>query len=87
VNRILHKNLFMFGRRASKQHSGTGSLDGGQGRGVPMGSSGDERRPSGYDALDDEQGLEVENDDREPFLWEDGDPADRRRDPMRKPGT
>jgi len=85
VKRILHKNLFMFGR-TSKRHSGTGSLDGGQGRGVPMGGS-DERRPSGYDALDDEQGLEVENNDREPFLWEDGDPADRRRDPMRKPGT
>jgi hypothetical protein len=50
-----------------------------------MGGSGDQRRPSGYDALDDEQGLEVENDDREPFLWDDGDPADRRRDPMRKP--
>lgn len=86
MNRILHKTLFMFGQ-TSKRHSGTGSLDGGQGRGVPMGGSGDERRPSGDDSLDEEQGLEVENDDREPFIWEDGDPADRRRDPMRKPGT
>jgi len=50
-----------------------------------MGGS-DDRPPSGYDALDDEQGLEVEKEDREPFLWDDGDPADRRRDPLRKPG-
>jgi hypothetical protein len=82
----MHMNLFMFGR-SSKRDSGRGTLDGGQGRGVPMDGGHDERTPSGYDATDDEQGLEVENENREPFLWEDGDPADRRRDPLRKPGT
>ena len=85
MNRILHKIEGMFGR-TSKRHSGTGGLDGGPGRGVPLGGH-DERQPSGYDATDDDQDLEFENPDREPFLWEEGDPADRRKDPLRKPGT
>ncbi len=81
----MHKNLFMFGR-ISKRSSGTGSLDGGAGRGVPLGGN-DSRPRGGYDSANDDHDLEVENEDREPFEWEEGDPADRRKDPLRKPGT
>ena len=66
----------MFGRR--KKH--TGVVDGGEGRGVPLGGH-DERPPTGYRELDDDL---KELTDRD-FEWEEGDPADRRRDPLRKP--
>lgn len=63
-----------------KQQSGTGTVDGGEGRGIPLGGQ-DERPPTGYRSTDDDV---VDLDDRD-FLWEEGDPADRRRDPLRKP--
>jgi hypothetical protein len=66
----------MFGRR----HSSTGKVDGGEGRGVPLGGR-DERPPTGYRELDD---APDQLPDRN-YDWEDGDPADRRRDPLRKP--
>lgn len=67
----------MFGR---KKKSGDGTVDGGEGRGVPLGGR-DERPPTGYRELDD---TPPEPDDRD-FGWEEGDPADRRRDPLRRP--
>lgn len=68
-------------RKKPKRQSGTdGTVDGGEGRGVPLGGR-DERPPTGYRSVDD---ADVELDDRD-FLWEEGDPADRRRDPLRKP--
>lgn len=68
----------MFGRK--RKQGGTGSVDGGEGRGVPLGGQ-DERPPTGYRWNEDADEL---RDDRD-FLWEEGDPADRRRDPLRKP--
>ena len=66
----------MFGRK--KKHPEP--LDGGEGRGIPLGGH-DERPPTGYRELDDEM---KELQDRD-FGWEEGDPADRRRDPLRRP--
>lgn len=76
----------MFGRK--KQTSGHGTVDGGEGRGVPLGGR-DERPPTGYRSSDDledvfEKDFES-SEDRPELLWDDGDPADRRRDPLRKP--
>jgi hypothetical protein len=51
-----------------------------------MGGS-DTKRPGGYDSADDDHDLEVDNGEGSGFLWEDEDPADRRRDPLRRPGT
>ena len=70
----------MFGRK--KKQPGeppVGTVDGGEGRGVPLGGH-DERPPTGYRSDEDE--LDVEDRD---YLWEEGDPADRRKDPLRKP--
>jgi hypothetical protein len=53
---------------------------GDDGRGVPL-SGHDERPPTGYRRTDD---ADSELSDRD-FLWEEGDPADRRKDPLRKP--
>lgn len=71
--------LAMFRRHHSKRKDddpSTGAVDGGEGRGIPLGGH-DERPPTGYrnddDALDDRD-----------YGWDDGDPADRRRDPLRK---
>lgn len=66
----------MFGRKKKQ----TGSVDGGEGRGIPLGGH-DERPPTGYREADDDL---KELEDRD-FGWEEGDPADRRRDPLRKP--
>ena len=66
----------MFGRKKKD----TGAVDGGAGRGVPLGGH-DERPPTGYRELDDDL---PELTDRD-FGWEEGDPADRRRDPLRQP--
>jgi hypothetical protein len=66
----------MFGHRKTS----TGKVDGGEGRGVPLGGH-DERPPAGYRNVDDDL---QEITDRD-FGWEEGDPADRRRDPLRKP--
>lgn len=70
----------MFGRKKKKAvdpDDTHGTVDGGEGRGVPLGGH-DERPPTGYRSDEDEL------DDRD-FLWEEGDPADRRKDPLRKP--
>jgi hypothetical protein len=73
----------MFGRKKRapavvEVDSGIGTVDGGEGRGVPLGGQ-DSRPPTGY--------LQDPDDDFEDrdFLWEEGDPADRRKDPLRKP--
>ena len=65
----------MFGRK--KKNLGT--VDGGEGRGVPLGGR-DERPPTGYRELDDFEELT----DRD-LGWDESDPADRRRDPLRRP--
>jgi hypothetical protein len=72
----------MFGRKKKRadDDSTDGTVDGGEGRGIPLGGH-DERPPTGYRSNDDD---EVDLEDRD-FLWEEGDPADRRKDPLRKP--
>lgn len=69
----------MFGRKKKPidADATSGTVDGGEGRGVPLGGR-DDRPPTGYRGEDDE----FDDDD---FLWEEGDPADRRKDPLRKP--
>ena len=62
----------------TRKPNNTGALDGGEGRGVPIGGS-DEKLPDGYRSNDED---DVEVLDRD-YLWEEGDPADRRRDPLR----
>lgn len=57
---------------------GVGGVDGGEGRGVPLGGH-DERPPTGYRNVDQEE------DEFGEILWDDGDPADRRKDPLRRP--
>ena len=69
----------MFGRKKKPADDDTGTVDGGARRGVPLGGH-DERPPTGYRSDDEDLDLE----DRD-FLWEEGDPADRRKDPLRKP--
>lgn len=65
----------MFGKRASRKEEL--SLDGGEGRGIPLGGR-DDRPPTGYLSSDDDW------EDRD-YGWSDeGDPADRRRDPLRR---
>lgn len=63
-----------------RKKKNSGLVDGGEGRGIPLGGH-DERPPTGYRQVDDEL---KELEDRD-FGWEEGDPADRRRDPLRKP--
>lgn len=55
------------------------NVDGGEGRGVPLGGH-DDRPPTGY--LDEDEVPEVEDRD---FGDDEDDPADRRRDPLRTP--
>jgi hypothetical protein len=71
----------MFGRKTT---SGTGAVDGGAGRGVPLGGR-DERRPTGYNWLEDDGWLDdlAEFSDRDFSQDDDGGP-DRRRDPLRQ---
>lgn len=54
----------------------TGNVDGGEGRGIPLGGH-DERPPTGYRSTDDDEQLPE-------LAWEDEDAADRRRDPLRR---
>jgi hypothetical protein len=60
-----------------KERKNRGAVDGGEGRGVPLGGH-DERLPTGYRSEDDE--LENLGWDEE----EDDDGRERRRDPLRK---
>lgn len=78
MSRPLQTTLCMFGRTKKT----VGKVDGGEGRGVPLGGH-DERPPTGY-RRDESDDTVSELDDRD-FGWEEGDPADRRRDPLRKP--
>jgi hypothetical protein len=73
----------MFGRKkkGDEDPSSDGTVDGGEGRGVPLGGH-DERPPTGYRSNEDDDAIDLEDRD---FLWEEGDPADRRKDPLRKP--
>lgn len=66
----------MLGKNQKRQPP-SGQVDGGAGRGVPLGGR-DDRPPTGY--LD----TTVELDDADFGLNEDEDPADRRRDPLRR---
>ena len=52
------------------------TIDGGEGRGVPLGGQ-DDRPPTGYNDAASFSSDDVEH------LWEDGVPSDRRRDPLR----
>lgn len=52
------------------------TIDGGEGRGVPLGGR-DDRPPTGYNYSSDISSEDVDH------LWEDGAPAERRRDPLR----
>lgn len=72
----------MLGRKPKLQQGGAGTVDGGEGRGVPLGGH-DDRPPTGYRSTDEEE-LETFDDEPQDF-WEEGDPADRRKDPLRKP--
>ena len=75
---LLQPDLCMFGRRKNT----VGKVDGGEGRGIPLGGR-DERPPTGYREVDDDL---KELSDRDFELdWDDTDPADRRRDPLRRP--
>ena len=69
---ILADASLMFQRKTQRDDRGT--VDGGQGRGIPLGGH-DERPPTGYRQDDDE--LDTG--------WDDDDDLDRRRDPLRKP--
>jgi hypothetical protein len=63
----------MFRRRTQERNS-HGTVDGGEGRGVPLGGH-DERPPTGYRSEDDDIDLGWDEDD---------DGRERRRDPLRK---
>ena len=65
-----------------RQKKTVGKVDGGEGRGVPLGGH-DERPPTGYREVEDDL-KELTDRDYE-IDWDDGDPADRRRDPLRRP--
>lgn len=75
---LLQPLLCMFGRKKTTH----GNVDGGAGRGVPLGGR-DERPPTGYREVNDDL-KELSDRDFE-IVWDEGDPADRRRDPLRKP--
>jgi hypothetical protein len=55
---------------SQRKSNGSGTLDGGEGRGVPL------------DEVRDEEDVIEPVDPEVP--WEEEDPADRRRDPLRK---
>lgn len=65
----------MFDRRDDT----TGDVDGGEGRGVPLPGH-DDRPPTGYRDLDEDE-PELRDSD---LGWDEDDPADRRKDPLRK---
>lgn len=66
----------MFGKKRKKQDDEELSLDGGEGRGVPLGGR-DDRPPTGYRNSEDDW-------EERDYGWDDGDPADRRKDPLRR---
>ena len=61
--------------------STVGPVDGGEGRGVPLGGH-DERPPTGYRSVDDD--VEPDLSDRD-FGADEDEEGERRRDPLRKP--
>ena len=74
----MHPIVCMFG----KKNRTSGKVDGGAGRGVPLGGH-DERPSTGYREADDD--LKELSDRNFEIEWDDVDPADRRRDPLRRP--
>lgn len=75
--------------RRRKDDPSIGSVDGGEGRGVPLGGT-DQRPPTGYrrvEDLDDDEVVSTSDalEDYEDFADHgDSHPDDRRRDPLRK---
>ena len=70
---------------ALRKNPKPGNVDGGEGTGVPLGGH-DDRPPTGYRNVDDDTVEEpIDDMDDADALWDDSDPADRRRDPLRKP--
>ncbi|MBV8518657.1 MAG: hypothetical protein JO197_14765 [Acidobacteria bacterium] len=69
-----------------KKHSGRqrGNVDGGEGRGVPLGGR-DERPATGYRSLEDDEYSVVDDHVSAWDTIEEEESADRRRDPLRKP--
>lgn len=67
--------------RKTTRRPGLGTVDGGAGRGVPLGGR-DERPPTGYIALEDDDDNLVQ-DLRDEFEEDDAGP-ERRRDPLRR---
>lgn len=65
---------------SGRKKKNVGTVDGGEGRGIPLGGH-DERPPTGY-RNDDDDLQEITDRD---FEWDEGDPADRRKDPLRRP--
>lgn len=65
--------------------TGRGAVDGGEGRGIPLGGQ-DARRPRGYNADDDTDWIEDlrEFSDRDFGGAEEEEGPDRRRDPLRR---
>lgn len=61
--------------RRTQNRGSRGTVDGGEGRGVPLGGH-DERPPTGYRSDDEEIDFGVDE--------EDDDGRERRRDPLRK---
>lgn len=82
----LQSTLSMLARKPKARRitsSEPGTVDGGEGRGIPLGGH-DDRPPTGYRSLNDVDIESADNEDAALF-WEDEDPADRRKDPLRKP--
>jgi hypothetical protein len=72
----------MFGRK-QKDQSLSGNVDGGAGRGIPLGGH-DNRPPTGYRNSPGTDESNDEWDDSEFGFSNEGDPADRRKDPLRQ---
>lgn len=72
----------MIGRRTTKR--GIGTVDGGEGRGVPLGGR-DTQRPTGYNFMEDDAWIEDLEEFSDRDFGSDGDGGpDRRRDPLRR---
>lgn len=63
----------------ARKNSKLGAVDGGAGKGILMAGR-DKRPPTGYL---EEEGPPRDDADSD-MLWDEGDPADRRRDPLRR---
>jgi len=75
---LLQRRLCMSVRNETR----VGSVDGSEDRDVPSGGR-DDQPPTRFQEADDEL-KDLDDRDFDPG-WDDGDPADRRRDPLRRP--